>query len=358
MNADLIKLQTIQFESGISFANLFPIGHDEQDIFCDMQFFSRGRDALTILARRARAENHTTVLVPDLACEEIYRPFIAAGFELLFYRVTENLTPDLEHLATYREKCRLIVLVNYFGFIQRAEITDFVRNLGMAIIEDGTHSFMSKGSGLYGDYYFASLRKLLPLPDGAILKKKENLPDGKYQPSLAMRKFRICRAAGMLSVRMAQKKPRRIYRWLTQECFSAAEKFCNGERQVMPISRVSKKMAKAYCYAEIGTARKRNFEVLSKAFMKIPEVKIIHPVLPEGAVPYGFPVLVDKRMRWVYALDRLNVQAAPLWPRSDLLPEGHRGTTVGEKILVFPLGQDYSEDHMTELVLRIAALCK
>ncbi len=356
--------KSIEFESGLAFGNLFAQPQsDVKDLFpaASSCFLSRGRDALYCIISDLGFLPGTGVLLPSFACDEIYRPFIDAKYVPHYYRVNRDLTPDFPHICSMAKHCKVILMINYFGFNQPPPVYEKARDLGLIVIEDGSHSWLSdsiSGSNR-GDYCFASLRKLAPLPDGAVLTKKtaECRKEYSYIRSSNVLMFRLCRWMGLLIKGSNNKRPRAIKSWLTKEFFSSAEILLRSFPSPAPMSSLSGRILHRLDTGEIAAARRRNYLLLAQNLKTISGLNPVFPELPPGVVPYGFPVFAEKRSLLQSALESLNIQAAPLWAQSEMVPSASIDDGyIYDKTLLLPIGQDYDENDILSMAQRIRRL--
>lgn len=352
-------MKRIEFESSIKFSYLLP-KHSENNLLKNSLLLARGRDALKVLIEDMNLPLGSGILLPTFACEEIYAPFIDAGLKIFYYRVNQDLIPDISHIQQIKDDCRVILLINYFGFLQPESVFNQLKNWGLLIIEDGSHSFLSKGSGEQGDYYFASMRKLLPLLDGAILQKGNggHIKTIVLKKSRTLFKFRTFRALGQLIKASDIKRPRGIKQWFTKEMFSNAERNLGIFPLPAGISPLSINILNHLDIDLISRIRRKNYQILREGLYDVKDLKPVFSDLPDNVVPYGFPIFVGKRDLWVHALDKLKIQAAPLWHLSSLVPKTMiKNHQLYEQTMLFPVGQDYKEEDMHSLVDRAKSLC-
>lgn len=320
-----------------------------------MAMASRGRDALHLIIEGLDQPRGSGVLLPALACPEVYRPFLDRGHSPHFYRVGRDLRPDLGQIERHRRDCSTILVINYYGFVQTKEVYGQLREWGLVVIEDGSHSLLSTGSGEGGLAYFASLRKLLPLPDGAIYRVKGGVSEKKrFFRETGLHAFRMARLAAIWLKRFEQVKPRRMQQKTIRELFWEAEKQLGRYEVPAPAWAMSRSILTGMDINYIRGKRRKNYLTLAGLLSGLNGLNVLCPVLPPGTVPYGLPVLAEERDRLASEMDRLNVQAAPLWDLSKMVPAGTGvDREFHERIMLLPVGQDYDEDDMAALADRI-----
>ena len=77
------------------------------------------RDALSLAATYLGLTRDDAVLLPAYLCKEVLRPF-AGRCRVLFYDLEDDLSVDPARIERWlaRERVRLLVIVDYFGFLQ------------------------------------------------------------------------------------------------------------------------------------------------------------------------------------------------------------------------------------------------
>ena len=139
----------------------------------DVRYFSLGRFALTSGLQLLAKAPGTSVLLPAFICRDLLAAIHAAGYVPVFYPVSDQMEP-----ATAPENwpdAAAVMAVNYFGFPQALEpFRRYCQRTGACLIEDNAHGLLSRDAagqllGTRGDLGIFSLRKTMPLPDGAAL---------------------------------------------------------------------------------------------------------------------------------------------------------------------------------------------
>lgn len=238
------------------------------------------------------------VLVPAYMCDSVVQALTPAGF----YHVDAELRVDWPGLsaATERHSPDAVVLVHYFGFLQdRDPLAAFrARFPSVRIVEDLSHSLLNAPGhqGLHdrADYGFASLRKLLPVPDGAVVidYRGAGLPPSPPEPSETPQFTRDRLAA--LERRSAS-------------LFAKAEQALDREAPVVAASALSRQIV-ASVPAKLWRARRRaNWRALSDV---LPSSR----ALAAGVAPFGFPVRVPNRHDLGRRLAGAGIETQVHWP--------------------------------------------
>ena len=135
-----------------------------------------GKQALGLVARALRSRGVRTVLVPRYRCEAMVLPFELEGMRARTVDVGPDLLLEPQALAAALadEPGAAVLHCETYGNRARGDLADLLvraRRTGRVVIADATHSLLDRPRLLDGaaDVVVASLRKLLPVPDGAVI---------------------------------------------------------------------------------------------------------------------------------------------------------------------------------------------
>jgi len=241
-----------------------------------------------------------TILVPSYHCPAALEPFIALGFECVFYHVKPDLSPDIEHLE------RLIVqydithclVINYFGILSHLDaFTRIIANNNIAIIHDCAHALFQlldcSEQPSDAAATICSINKILPSIDGGIVTFKHPYAQqltkvGKIEEFKALL-YLLGITPILNKLRFAFKQPssadlatvaRPRFRYFeasrtTQQCFS----------HTIALLRHSD-------LASIALARRDNYQYLCLALSNLKLGVPLQQELDEHSVPYVLPFLL------------------------------------------------------------------
>lgn len=154
-----------------------------------VRYFSLGRHALAEALRVAGIAPGDSVLLPEFLCRDVLASLVAVGATPCWYPVSDDLQPG--SASDGWPVARVVMVVDYFGFPQSmASFRKYAARTGALIIEDNAHGFLSRDGngewlGVRGDLGVFSLRKTLPLADGAALLAVRPELAGRLVPQLA-----------------------------------------------------------------------------------------------------------------------------------------------------------------------------
>lgn len=138
-------------------------------------FYSSGRECLLAIANMKQYKNKT-VLLPAFTCETVCQPFAENGWKIIFYKIDLSLKIDRNHIETLCTKYEpsVAVFMEYCGMDLSSEDLNIISNIkqsGCLTIVDTTLNIYSTKRHQDVDFYYGSIRKWIPCPDGAYLEK-------------------------------------------------------------------------------------------------------------------------------------------------------------------------------------------
>lgn len=129
------------------------------------KFFSSFRVALL---RYLETSDHNIVWMPYFYCHEVTN-YLGNAVTINLYHINERFRPEIKSLQG-----GVLVYPNYFGICD-AQVADVLVDYGKEnVILDYAHSLAKPPECLAS---ISSLRKLLPVPDGAEIRGAENVPE-------------------------------------------------------------------------------------------------------------------------------------------------------------------------------------
>lgn len=286
----------------------------------EVSYHYRGAHAVyqAVASLKCSIKNH--VLVPAYHCGIEIDAVLAAGAQVIFYGIREDLSVDLDEIKRkINEHTKAILLIHYFGFPQPVpEIVEICRQHKIVLIEDCAHAFLSRSGeallGTFGDYGILSLRKSLPLPNGGVLisQRKHARNCARKEPS----RFSTWRAVILsllenvkvnhpllsLCVQTLFVKPA-IFLWrMTKRVFGKRAMVSipdsmdfHSEEADMGMSVISERLLKDIDSEEIVRRRRENYFFLLGCLQKNRANGFVFRTLPQGVCPLFFPLAVDDR---------------------------------------------------------------
>lgn len=293
-------------------------------------------------------------LLPAFTCESVVTPFLIRGFAVFPFSVGINL--DIQWELFY-EKVKevqpsVILLHPYFGFNTIKELVPHFRELrdqGVVIIDDLTQGMFSIDRSSEADFYVGSIRKWLPIPDGAFIsvpvtidKEDNDLVEAKVHCMVEKGKW--------IREGIGDKE-------LIRKHFAEAEAILDSREEVFRMTSVSSALLSQFDIERMSVTRQKNYtyleqkiwrnEILSDSLIRV------LPNISEGVCPFYFPILVKngrKELQQYLADNR--IYATIIWKCPSVL-EGVIDATaqyVYDHILCIPIDQRYAEDDMSRIV--------
>lgn len=313
----------------------------------------RGRDALRAVFAAEGWGPGDKVLLPAFGCPSIADAALASGLTPVFYPVGGGLELDAGRVLSVRDGgCLGLVYINYFGIPQNHKEIGKLRETGLVIIEDATHSLFSDGPEAPWDHRFSSLRKLLPVPCGCLLESRRPAEtEGQGRGTMSQKAQSLLRSAGLRIAAVYQRRPSGLLKWFLGTFRYGPEAALETEN---PMTYVSPAVARELAAAdpgEIRGKRRGNYLALLNAIDPATGLRPVFPCLPEGACPLGLPVTAAMPKLWRRALEALDVEALPLWSLHPSVDASifREEKTLADGILVLPCGHHHGPDDMKRI---------
>lgn len=340
--------------------------------------FIQGRYALAEAMRRAGAYPGKTVLLPAFHCRAIVEPVLYLGAQPGFYPVKADLRPDFSALSSLVSESEMpvaaMVMTHYFGFpndIDEAE--RFCAAHGIALIEDCAHALYGRAGerllGTVGSYATASVWKFLPVRDGALL-----LDNTGGQPTHRSEQSLLTEVKALAAI--LQGWIRRIWRRRHSLPVIDASALCEQAKLIAerPMVRASESGLKEFspkrvamaalrssrwlmAHAEherVANRRRENYLQWLEGVRSVPGVKPLFPDLPEGVVPYAFPLLIDAAGMGFH---RLKTAGIPFWRWEDMaVTDCAISRDYRIRVLQLPCHQELRAEELDWMIHTVQAL--
>lgn len=276
--------------------------------------WATGRGALRVLlSEMIGVSEGGRVWVPSYFCQKVTGAMASTGVELRAY-----LDEPGEPVGAVDEVRAgdVVFVLNAFGLRQAPEVTRELQDAGAVVIEDHSHDPLSAWAyDSAADWCLASLRKTLPLPDGAVLWS----PKGHRMPGDHPGESRAEAVAHRMLASMELKRmylagegvEKSTFRELYKEAESSFSDVTPGE-----ISRVSRELLSAFPVHEWRERRRANWTAGYEAIGDSIEGRVLDPV-DEATVPFAVVCVFDtpqQRDRIREALIERRIYPAEIWP--------------------------------------------
>jgi hypothetical protein len=338
-----------------------PAADDAAALPARHELFATGTGALLSLGRMLnRAGGRRTRLhVPSFFCMEVVGN-LQKTFDIRWYRdLPTEPAPDFTAIDV--DQGDAVLAVNTFGMRDGAPWHAFARRHDrVTLIEDHTHDpFSPWASASRADYAITSLRKTLPLPDGAVVWSTKDLELPRPQASSSQAAW--VKLTGMVLKRAyldGADFPKDMYRRmeigsedeLARDEGFAVSRFTSG---VLGLLRIG-------AFRDRRTANFKTFATLAAA-RAAPGWRLLFDRLPEGVAPFGVILLCqDGRTRDALRRQLIarNVFTAVHWSQSESDAVGARdgqAIDISGRILTIPCDQRYDAADMERIAERVAS---
>lgn len=278
-----------------------------------------GRDALRSVVDLVAP---TRLWIPSYLCQELVTPLLGSGLELRCYPDSPLDSPlDLRGIGLRARDA--ILLVNYFGLASSARVLP-TEVQDVTIVEDHTHGPCSTwAQSSQADYCFASLRKSLPITDGAVLWS----PRGRDLPGdITAGTHR----SGPIHRRLSGMLMKSLYLDGHQVSKSAFRKLLDdGEGQIARgstsiMSPLSSALVDVFPFEAWRSARRRNFMRLAEGLRGAVSFDVLEPSDPREA-PFAVACVFSDTGSCAAAHANLvarDVYPSRLWPLDDPALDG------------------------------------
>lgn len=334
-----------------------------------------GRMALALALERLGIGRGARVLLPSYHCTALVEPVVRAGAVPVFYALRRDLSADLDDLARKAQGARALLAVHYFGFPQEmAALRAFCDARGIALIEDCAHAFFGtcggRPMGAHGDVAVASTWKFFAVREGGCLvargpASRLSGPGLRYEAKSMMNALERAWEMGRLPVLRAMAGP--LFR-LKDRLRDRRKRGGGGAGAASDVptgglefdeswlgrrpSRFTRFILAFSNRRRIARLRRENYAILLDGFHGLPGTKALFPALPDGVVPYVFPLLVEDEG----VFPALKRRGVPIVRFGEFLWEGVEDPVALEysrKVLQFPCHQEMTRAEIDWIVAEV-----
>lgn len=336
----------------------------------DTFYTDYGRTAITLLYRHLREQNREKrgkILLPAYICNSVIEAFGAAN--VIFYDLDVNFGIEDGMLFRMLESGDfdggIFFLMHYFGLLQQEEtlirLQSMCREHGITIIEDTTHSLLTKTRTI-GDYCIASLRKWVPIPEGAVIYSRNMLPEewrslehaipSRKIDAMILKQLFLGEADSyreLEGVAFVNEAYRRI--------FVEEERKIGNKGELCALSDLSAFLLQCEETREIQTARRRNYLLLGEVLCA--EGILLYGwdqyrqnIQTQSIVPFTALLYLEDGDRDGFRkyLAQHKIYCAVHWPIEKDEQYDHRNVAEWSgKLISLPVDQRYKEIHMQYL---------
>lgn len=318
-----------------------------------------GRGALSLLLEQVNPSLRR-VLLPAYICESVILPFEKAGFELSYYNVDKQFTPDDIELIK-SANIGIFLHMGYFGYQTNAILAEIVSELkskSVIVIEDVTHTLFSNHNLIVNDFVFGSIRKWFGIPSGGFMASDKNmnyeLPNDSSD-FIDLRVRSLNEKFEYIISRNISKKARYL------SGFKAAEQILDEDVKAFKIDEISENLIQGLDDELLQNRRRTNYEALINGLDDLSGIEVIFSKLENNMTPFFFPIYIkNNRNELRRYLTKQDIYCPVHWPISKQL-KGHMSNGTKEiynSILSIPCDQRYLVEDMTRVTDEIRKFVK
>ena len=318
-------------------------------------YFESGRAALSAVIQEIEERGINKIcLLPEYLCDTVIKPFTKRNWNVVYYHLNSDLSPDegeLRHLVQ-KHTPGVILTVLYYGRDTISDIRGYLKELrkgGVITIEDLTQSlfmFERPNDDDISNYRLASIRKWLPVSGGGIAFLK-NEPRYEYSASEYISKQHEAQILKLkyLSGEVVDKDE---FLFLHRE----AESILDNRYGCHPMDLDSYGILGVYDIASVKRRRYLNTRVLEKGIHNLKRIRALISYKENDDVPLYYPVIADDRDALQEYMRARNVFLPVLWP----VPKELGGDisckikNIYDNMLAIPCDQRYEEEDMILII--------
>lgn len=350
-----------------------------------VRFVTSGSIAIALALQQMKIGKNDRVLLPAYHCISMVEPIIHAGATPVFYKINSDTSVDLDDIqARFDNSTKLLLVAHYFGFPQNvSKLRIFCDKHNMLLLEDCAHSFFGeyngKPLGSFGDYAIASTMKFFPTSEGGCLVSSRHPISSLHLKSAGVG-FEMKATLDALERGFEYNRMRFLQKliylpmWLKnliwgqvkkrvspekthfgpgspEEDLEIEEKWLNKES-----SFFSQYLTKRVSQTRIAIRRRENYTALLGSLAGLPGCYPLFAKLPDGVIPYVFPLIVNEPEKYFEPLKNLGIPVIRfgefLWQGMDtnICPVS---ISFSKRVFQFPCHQELTPEELSWMIKEI-----
>lgn len=303
----------------------------------NVSYVQTGRQAIAAIATHYAKEGRDHLLVPGFLCESMLVGFDKQYWNFAFYRVTDRLTIDYDDLfCKISDPDRTVVMTAaYFGSEPTDEHVRLVRRLrklGTRVVEDETHRVLGALEPL-GDVAIASLRKVLPVADGAYIRGGFEVQPSVLRSHTGWQAMQHKSEGDLASAQETYKEASEVLSsWLSPPAVASV-------RSLDTLFTLN--------YKELRKRRRENARTLR---MAIADIEGLEPVI-SAEVPSHLVIRISNPKRIQKSLAERGIFCPIHWPQ----PQCLQGNSWKDDLLSLPVDHRYKRGDMLHIAYQLEA---
>ena len=294
-------------------------------------------------------------LLPSFTCESVLHPFLKRGYEVYPYPIGRDLKIHWEQFKSVIDEIKPGVILThpYFGFNTTEELRTHIAELRIndeiIFIEDITQSMFSAFKPLPTNYHVGSIRKWMPVPDGAFT----TAPFHSFEEDTELVEAKIKALMEKGEYILNGKGDKEIFR----KDFAKAENILGSRGKAYSMSSVAREIFAHTDIEGLKYCRWMNYQYLLDHVINDSvlsnRIEVIQKDLTGNVCPFHFSVYVKEGRRELQQyLSKNDIYATVIWgcptEFEALINEDAR--YIYDHILCFHVDQRYNIDDMKRIV--------
>lgn len=262
----------------------------------NIDFFNTGRSAIEAILKALEIEK---IWLPSFICNSVIDAVKRSGCEICYYPVNTHLEVDINFFAQNGiDSGDVFYVMEYFGLTISEEVLSFIEDIhhkGVIVFEDITMSLLSSNpeSFAFGDYVLGSIRKWIPIPDGAFLASKHNLPEMPKEN--AAYDYTLYYFVAQIMKWHYLKNPDVYDKNVFLEFSNKGIQSLFSDYRIRRMSDIALSlMQNEENWEKHVTRRRSNYEKLYELLKQIPQIRLLNKC-EEGMIPMGMFILTENR---------------------------------------------------------------
>lgn len=294
-------------------------------------------------------------LLPSFTCESVLSPFLKHGYEIYPYPIGLDLNIYWEQFKPIMDKVKPSVILThpYFGFNTTEQLRNHIGKLrkdeNIIFIEDMTQSMFSGFKPLPTNYHVGSIRKWMPIPDGAFTTAP--FYGSEEDTELTDAKLKALKEKGEWIIN--GKGNKEVFRM----SFKIAEGILDSREKTYSMSSVSREI---FAHSDVGDLKNKrwmNYRYLLNQVIKdsvlLSNLNVIQSELSSNVCPFHFSVYVKEGRKELqqYLADN-DIYATVIWrcPKEFETLINNDAHYIYNHILCFHVDQRYNMDDMKRII--------
>lgn len=327
------------------------IGDSYLNKFSNAQYVFSGRTAIDCIIKEIIKKGTKHIYLPSFLCHSMVEPIKKHSVNVSFYDIyikNQRFIADLSSMNMVDNSALFICDYFFFDKDYYQNLLDFAKSKQMRVVHDITHSLLSDDLTIEeDDYYFASLRKWLPVPDGAIMGKrgeKININNADFHKEFTDIKVQAMKKKRNFMLNNIGSKA--DFRKLYQQAEELLEKDYTNKN----ISNEALYIINNANFHRIIDIRKNNAKTIVEGLKELKQIQIIYK---EESCSLFVPVLfADKEQRDNYKKYMIgkNIYLPVHWTKPSDVKITKQTQDIYDKILSIVVDQRYSKADMRKII--------